>query len=65
MNIPLQGDLRRGVSEHLAERFDLKSDLDTSGGEGVPERVKVNVLNTAGGAVLLYLELQYTRLYIF
>lgn len=42
MNIPLQSDLGAAVTQNLAKGFDLKIHLDTAGGEGMAQGVKMH-----------------------
>lgn len=46
--ITVHGDVYIGMSENLAEAFDIKSQLDTAGGECMSENMKMDVLNIAG-----------------
>lgn len=62
MNIPLQRNLRRRMSQHLAEGFYLKSHLNAPCCERVPQHVKMHILNVASRTVFFDVILQGTRL---
>ena len=47
MNIALQSDLGAAVTQNLAKGFDLKIHLDTAGGEGMAQGVKMHPFQAA------------------
>lgn len=65
MHIPFQCNLRRRMSQYLAEGFYLKSNLHTPCGERMPQYMKMHILNAASLAVSLDVILQGARLYYF
>lgn len=52
------------MSENLGQRFQLEARLDGPRGEGMPKRVGMNALQSAGGSIALEPVLQRPRLHI-
>ena len=52
------------MPEDLGQRFQLEAGLDGPRGEGVPKRVSMNALQSAGGGITLEPVLQRPRLHI-
>lgn len=46
MHIPIHSDLDRGMSQHLAECFDLHTRFHTACREGMTERMKMQIPDT-------------------
>lgn len=65
MDVSFQCDSRCGVTEHLAERLDLKADLNAPCSKGMAKRMEMDIFNIAGGAVFLDFVLQGARFYVF
>ena len=42
MHIPLQSDRRTGMAQKLAERFNVAPSLQTGGGKGVPQGMRMD-----------------------
>lgn len=64
MDVSFQCDSRCGVTEHLAERLDLKADLNAPCSKGMAKRVEVYVFYITGGSVFFDFVLQGARFYV-